>query len=144
MAAPGSGASAHTDDEAVLSHERLLRRIHPKWKVPDYNSHRWRVSSAAYDDSEDGSPTSVSLEQTLIQQGLPITLPLQGHEGYTLAAVTMGFARTVQQGIQRDPQPNDPSHALLFGTKTKSVRRKLAENSEWIVAPQEPLPDEKS
>jgi hypothetical protein len=136
MAHPRS--SAYADDITVLNNERLLRRIHPRWKVLDDNSRQWRVSSAAYTDSKDGSPTSVSLEQTLIQHKLPIELLLHGYQDYSLAAITMGFARTIGQGVQRDPQPNDPSHALLFGNKTDMVRRKLAKNSAWIVAPQDP------
>jgi hypothetical protein len=134
----------YLDDKTVLNGERLFRRIHPQWKVPDYTNQRWRISKAAYDNSRDGSPTSVSLEQTLLSLGLSVLHPLQGHEGYYLAAVRMGVARGCQQGIHRDPQPNDPSHALLFGTKTESVRKNLAKQSEWIVAPTEPLPDEVS
>jgi hypothetical protein len=130
------------DDKTVLNDERLLRRIHPKWKVPDHTNQRWRISKAAYDDSRDGSPTSVSLEQTLLRLGFSILHPMQGHEGYYLAALRMGVARDVQQGIHRDPQPNDPSHALLFGTKTGSVRKSLAKQSDWVIAPPEPLPNE--
>lgn len=132
----------YLDDKTVLNDERLLRRIPAGWKVPDYTNNRWRISSAAFDDSQDRSPTSVSLETQLVELGLPVTHPLVGHDGYSLAAVTAAAARQLGLGIQRDPLPTDPAHALLFGKKTDSVRKNLAKQSSWVVAPTEPLPPE--
>ena len=103
---------------------------------------RWRVSKAAFSDSKDGSPTSVSLQSVLILSGLAVTYPLQGFENYCLAAVSVQVARGLRLGVQRDPEPHDPSHALLFGRKTEGVRKSLANNSAWVVAPTAPLPDE--
>jgi hypothetical protein len=110
--------------------------------VPDHNQNRWRPSSAAFDDSPDGTPTSVSLEQTLLQNAFAITHPLIGHDGFLLVSVLVGIARHRNLGFQRDPEPWDPSHALMFGNKTESVGRTLAKASEWVVGPTEALPDE--
>ncbi len=60
---------------------------------------------------------------------------LTGHEGYALATFTAGLARACGQGVARDPTTKEPAHALVFGPKPKSVQRRLAKESVWLVPP---------
>jgi hypothetical protein len=41
-------------------------------------------------------------------------------------------------GIARDPLPDEPAHALVFGKKTKAVKSRLAKGSSWVVPPPTP------
>ena len=63
---------------------------------------------------------------------------LTGHPGYTLAMITAGQTRACGQGIARDPTPEEPAHAIVFGPKPKSIQRRLAKESSWVLAPPEP------
>lgn len=47
------------DDATVAESVALLRRIPPKHFCFDDNLGRWRPSSAAFEDDEDGDPMSV-------------------------------------------------------------------------------------
>ncbi|MGH8578882.1 MAG: hypothetical protein ACREVK_01730, partial [Gammaproteobacteria bacterium] len=66
---------------------------------------------------------------------IPFAKVLEGHEGYALAALTARLARSHGQGIMRKPLDDDPAHAEVFGAKSRSVRKGLAEGSEWVIAP---------
>lgn len=50
---------SYADDPTIADDAALWRRIHPTWAVADENRGRLRVSSAAFEDSPDGSPTSI-------------------------------------------------------------------------------------
>jgi hypothetical protein len=63
---------------------------------------------------------------------------LVDHPGFALASFKAGLARACQQGIARDPLPEEPAHALVFGHKTKGVRKRLAREATWIVPPSTP------
>ena len=60
---------------------------------------------------------------------------LHGHDGFALAAFTAGAAREAEQGVAREPLPGEIAHGVVFGKKTKSIRRRLSRASEWVVAP---------
>ena len=49
--------------------------------------------------------------------------------------VAAGLARSKKQGVARDPHPDEPAHALVFGNKTASVSRALAKGSVWVTEP---------
>jgi hypothetical protein len=78
---------------------------------------------------------SVVLADLVIASGRVATDMLLGHEGFALASITAAIARSNQQGVARDPLPNEPAHAIEFGRKTKSVKKALANGSEWVVEP---------
>lgn len=126
----------YVDDPSVKDEAKLLRRIPPDWIVPDpKNRAGKRASSQAFDDDRDGKPMSVQLADVLIAHGIPVTQVLAGHGGYSLTAITAGLARANGQGIIRKPRENDPAHAEVFGKKSKSVRKKLADGAEWVILP---------
>lgn len=136
----------YQDDESIPDDSLLLRRIlsnpniHIVW---DENLMCWRPSSAAFDNDRNGNPMSLVLSVELVRLNRSLASALKGHEdGFSLAAVTAGFSRSLNpiQKIVRDPTPDEPAHGLLVGKKTQSVRRKLAKSSQWIVEPDLPEP----
>jgi hypothetical protein len=130
----GTPAVGHHDDLTIPDEADLWRRI-PTWHiVRDENSGQIRPSSAAFDNDPDGAPMSVVLAA---EAENPQTA-LAGLTGFALASFKARTARDCNQGIVRDPLPNEPAHALVFGTKTKSIRRRLAKEATWVVPP--PLP----
>lgn len=78
---------------------------------------------------------SVILEELFLAAGRSPSAALARHEGYGLAAITAGLARACGQGIARDLTPEEPAHAVVFGPKPKSVQRRLAKASVWILPP---------
>lgn len=64
----------------------------------------------------------------------PFTL-LQGWEGHGLVSLSIAVLRDCALGVVRDPLPDEPWHALVWGRKTGSVRKKLVRAAEWIERP---------
>jgi len=125
----------YIDDPAIPNSEDLWRRIHPLWAVPDNNSGGWRVSSAAFDDSTDGSPLSVLLATVVAKTHRTADDVITHYAGYFLASITAGTAREYGQGIDPTPTPDEPAHASVFGKKTASIKRNLATRAKWVIAP---------
>ena len=92
-------------------------------------------------ESVDGHPMSVVLADLVTASGRGSADVLKGHEGFALAQITAGFARFKQQGVQRDPLPDEPAHALVFGNKTDSVRKAFAKTCEWVIPPPDDVLD---
>ena len=124
-----------TDDPSIADNADLWRRVPPRHIVDDHNTGGKRISKAAFDDSDDGSPMSVVLAELVLQSARTPQHILVGYDGFSLVAISAGLVRSKQQGIVRDPIPGEPAHALVFGKKTDSVRRALARGSKWIVGP---------
>ena len=126
---------AYADDSSIADDSILWRRIHPTWVVADENRGGFRVSSAAFDNSEDGTPTSVHLEVIARAIGLAAEKILTPFVGYGMASLAAGQARACNQSVGRDPQPDDPTHGFLGGQKTKSVKKRLAAACLWVINP---------
>lgn len=122
------------DDKSILDEEDLWRRIHPKWAVRDENRGGLRISSAAFDDSADGSPLSV-LRETVVRNGgrtpNDVMSPFVA-EGYRLASLRAGDARANGQGVMSTPTPEEPAHASVFGRKPPGVKKALARAAVWV------------
>jgi hypothetical protein len=125
----------YRDDPAILDEADLWRRIPPKHFVKDDNLGQVRPSSAAFENHPNGSPMSVVLADAVIASSRAPDAVLTGHEGFALAAITAGLARECEQGIAREPLPDEPAHAVVFGKKTNSVKKRLAKGSRWVVPP---------
>jgi len=126
-----------TDDTTIADDSELWRRIHPTWVVFDGNTGTWQVSSAAFDDSKNGSPTSVLLADLVRESGRTAQDVIANYSGYSLASITAGEARGCGQGVARNALPDEPAHAYVFGQKTKAAERCLARHAKWVIAPQE-------
>jgi hypothetical protein len=121
----------YRDYPTISDDAELWRRIPPWHFVDDGNLGQIRPSSAAFEDDPDGSPMSVIL-------GAEVDGPqraLAGHQGFALASITAALARGLGLGVARDPRPDEPAHAVVFGKKNKRVSRRLAMGSRWIVPP---------
>jgi hypothetical protein len=125
----------YVDDSTVADGTSLWRRIPPWHIIYDANIQRWRPSSAAFDNDPDGQPMSVILSEILLAAGRKPDTVLVGHPGYSLATISAGLVRACGQGIARDPLPTEPAHGIVFGLKPKSVQRRLAKESAWVLPP---------
>ena len=125
-------ASEPSDDRTIVNVAVLWRRIHPRWIVSSEDE-GGRVSSAAFDNSPDGSPTSVLLADIVAQTGRSAIQILAEFPGYALASLAAGQARSCRQGIARDPLSEESAHAIVFGAKTRANKRCLAKSAVWVV-----------
>ena len=82
------------DDATVTDSVALLRRIPAKHFYLDHNLDRWRPSSAAFEDDEDGDPMSVYRREVIDLEGGDVRRVLIGHAGYALATLTAGQVRS--------------------------------------------------
>ena len=91
------------DDYSISDDTDLWRRIRPNWVVWDDNDKMPRVSSAAFDNSRDGSPLSVLIADVVRATGRNEHDMLVSFEGYSLVAIKAGHARENKQGVARTP-----------------------------------------
>jgi hypothetical protein len=125
--APGK----HTDDLTILDDDELWRRIHYKQWIRDDKLGRVRPTSKAFQSPSDGSPMSVVLAK---EHSNPESY-LEKYEEPALASITAGLARECSQGVAREPLPDEPAHAVVFGRKIQSVRRRFAKEASWVIPP---------
>lgn len=125
----------YTDDSTIRDADSLWRRVPPWHLVYDENDNVIRPTSAAFEDSPDGSPMSVLLAQIVADTGRGPKDAVRGFPGFAMASITAGLSRRCRQGVARDPLTDEPAHAVVFGPKTQSVRRKLAKGADWIIPP---------
>lgn len=127
--------SNYEDDKTIQDEAELWRRINPDWIVPDEKPPGLRVSSAAFNDSRDGTPLSVLLAEIVRHTGRTAQDIIAPFPGFSLASITAGVARAQRQGIARTPTTKEPAHASVIGPKTKAIRQALAKAATWVVAP---------
>src|SRR5438132_9271727 len=118
--------TANQDDALIGDGTLLWRRVPPWHFIYDQNLQRLRPSSAAFANDPQGGPMSVVLADAVLNAGRTADSVLAEHEGYGLVAVSAGLVRECSQGVVRDPLPQEPAHALVFGPKPKSVQKRLA------------------
>ncbi len=99
--------------------EPLHRRIHPTFVHPS-----GRISSQAFTDRE------MSVDRGRYRE---VSETLRNCKGFGMARFLAEAARNFGQEVRADPELLNPAHALVVGKKTKSVARKLARASEWVV-----------
>jgi len=122
------------DDPAIADDVDLWRRILPRWVVRDENTGELRLSSAAFDDSPDGSPMSVIIEKIAMAQQITPAKVLSGYDGYSLCAFTAGAARALELRIATRPEVRgEPAHGFVVGKKTGSVKKQLRKASRWVI-----------
>jgi hypothetical protein len=122
------------DDPTIENHAKLWRRVHPKQIIYDENRRALRVSTAAFTDPS----MSVLLADTVLNSGRDAHDILIGRTGFALTSISAGLARECKQGVARDPLKDEAAHAVVFGTKTKSVKKKFVSHSQWVIPPHAP------
>lgn len=120
------------DDPSIPDSEDLWRRITPDWIVDGQDGPR--VTSQAFQNGDDGA-MSVHLSSVAAKIGRTPESILQQYPGYSLARLTAGDARAVNQGVKPDPTEADPDHGAVVGNKTKGVRRHLSGAAKLIASP---------
>jgi hypothetical protein len=119
------------DDPSIPGDERLFRRIPRTWVNWDENGNP-AISSAAFRDEE----LSVNLESVMVRNGHPPADAIRNYLGYGLAAITAAHARSLNQAVARDPQPEEPAHGVVYGPKKRGgVGGKLRDGAVWVVTP---------
>jgi hypothetical protein len=125
------------DDQSIEDNTSLLRRIPPRHCIFDENENRWRPSSAAFEDDDDGDPMSIYLSTILFQEKRELSDVLVGHDGYSLASITAGLARANNQTVRPDPLPEESSHGVVCGDKGKNKKsapkKRFAMAATWII-----------
>jgi hypothetical protein len=79
---------------------------------------------------------SVNLESVMVRDGRPPADAIRSYAGYGLAAITTAHARSLNQAVARDPQPEEPAHGVVYGRKNRGgVGGKLRDGAVWVVKP---------
>jgi hypothetical protein len=125
----------YVDDAGILDGADLWRRLFPGWVVPDGNTGGVRISSAAFDDSRDGTPLSALIADVVSQTGRTPAQVLAEFSGYGLAAISAGAVRACKQGVAPAAEPDEPAHAYVFGPKTGSAKKGMAKAARLLIAP---------
>jgi hypothetical protein len=126
----------YKDDPSIRDQDDLWRRIQPEWIIFDEALGRNRPSSAAFQDSSDGTAMSVDLAK--LRSGTAEALA--SYPGHGLASFTAGFARRdCRQGVDHTPEEGGyDAHASVWGDKPKSVRNRFAKAANLIGRPSAP------
>jgi hypothetical protein len=130
------------DDPTIADEEILLRRVPSRQLHWDPERGRYRPSSAAFDDDNEGDPMSVYLNSTMQALGLEAERTLDDQEpGFGVAGVFARVVRDEEQVVCRDPDPGppfhicDPAHGLVAGAKSTKRRSRVGRQFFWVVEP---------
>ena len=118
------------DDVSIGDDERLLHRIRPDDVVLNQETGQRRPSSATFRSKT--NIISVDLAS--------LTTPdkaLAAYPHYLLVEVDVGTVRFLGCKVVRDPLPDNPSHALLYGSgpdgrMTKPQAREIVNRCKWV------------
>jgi hypothetical protein len=118
------------DDVSIDDDERLLHRIRPVDVVLDSETGQRRPASSSFRSKS--NIISVDLAS--------LTTPekaLAGYLHHALVEIEVGTVRSLGCKVVRDPLPDNPSHALLYGSgpegrMTKSQAREIVSRCKWV------------
>jgi hypothetical protein len=118
------------DDVSIGDDERLLHRIRPVDVVLDSETGQRRPASSSFRSKS--NIISVDLAS--------LTTPekaLANYLHHALVEIEVGTVRSLGCKVVRDPLPDNPSHALLYGNgpegrMTKSQAREMVSRCKWV------------
>lgn len=118
------------DDVSIGDDERLLHRIRPDDVIIDSETGQRRPASATFRSKS--NIISVDLAS--------LTTPdkaLAAYSHHALVEIGVATVRSLGCKIVRDPLPDNPSHALLYGSGpdgrlTKSQAREIVSRCKWV------------
>ena len=118
------------DDRSIGDGEKLLRRIRPKDIHFDPITNQYRPESGCFRSDDFISLHIASLTTT--------DKVLSNYPEFSLVEFTAEELRSIGCKIVRDPLPEDPAHALMYGTApgdyvSKSQAKKLSKICRWVV-----------
>lgn len=116
------------DDETIPDDELLWRRVLPSQIVADEETGRLRPSSAAFRPSDSMSVSIASMTSVQVE--------LEKTPEQSLAEFAVGFCRSLGCSVVRQPEPENPAHALVFGGAskgclTKTQAKQIAHRAQW-------------
>lgn len=124
------------DDPSILDEDLLWRRIAQEHWVKDPKVEGgYRISSAAFENSSDGSGMSVTNGTEALRNGRSTSTIFESYsiaKCLLIAEFTAGLARNLSQGITRSSTPEDPEHSNVNGKKTRGVKNRLRKGSREI------------
>lgn len=126
---PGDGQACLGDDTILW---RRIGRLHLTF---DDNRQCFRIASSAFDEHPQDGTTSVVVapsNRTTCERAAGV---LRRHEGFGLAAVTVGRVRELGHAVVLTPTADEPAHASILGRRSKRTRRLLAESCTWAIPP---------
>jgi hypothetical protein len=115
------------DDLSIGDEEVLWRGIHPHQIVQQAGG-AFRPGSFAFQDNTPFGELSVHI--ALLTDQVRI---LKNYPDQSLAAITAGLPRSLGYSVVRDPTADDPSHALICPSPTRSHARLVAKQAVWVV-----------
>jgi len=126
------------DDPSIPDDSYVLRRIPPSEVTADCDS-GWkpRPKSSNFADNREKGPVSIVLSCLLRKAERNDQDVLSGHPGFFLVRIPVRIIRALGLDVVASPTSAEPAHGLIVGTKTTSIRKKLARAAEWIVSPPE-------
>jgi len=118
------------DDVSIGDDERLLHRIRLDDVVVDSETGQRRPSSATFRSKS--NIISVDLASLTTPDKAVATYP-----HHALVEINVGTVRSLGCKVVRDPLPDNPSHALLYGSgpdgrMTKSQAREIVSRCKWV------------
>lgn len=126
------------DDASIVNQDRLFRRVHITQLVRDGDTGLARVSTGAFDDKE----LSINIESVLAGGGETPDTCLRDYHVHKLVSITAENARRFNQVVCKDPQPDNPSHGLIYGAKSRGVLRGLCAAAIWVIPANAPRYEE--
>lgn len=119
------------DDVSIADDERLLRRIRPDDVFVEPETGQRRPSSATF----------ISKSNIISVDLATLTTPekaLANYPRHILVEIDVGTVRSLGCKMVRDPRPENPAHALLYGSgpdgrMTKSQAREIVGRSKWVL-----------
>lgn len=118
------------DDVTIGDDERLLHRIRPNDIVVDPETNQFRPSSGVFRSKSNIISVDIA----------SLTTPERVLENYPtcrLVEIEVGTVRSLGCRVVRDPLPDNPSHALVYGSgtdgrMTKSQAREVVNQCRWV------------
>lgn len=121
------------DDESIPDSEDTYRRIVEDWvQLHAVTGKKYLVSAAFSNEELSVDLSSLARPDETFGRATP--------EPLGVVAIAAGDARDCRQIIVRDPMPGDlargiqanPAHALIYGKKSKGIRRRLRDRARWV------------
>ncbi|MBI1926000.1 hypothetical protein HYR99_17330 [Candidatus Poribacteria bacterium] len=114
------------DDKTIPDTEGLWRHINTTIKgliVKDPKTGQYRPSSAVFRDKS-GEPSVDLASLTTVGKSLALK------PDFIITEIQAKIPREMGYAIVRDPQPDNPAHALICGRITKAHAREMAESAK--------------
>lgn len=109
------------DAEDIANEAWLLRRIDARMLDRTANA----VQTWAWQDQNNELSVYVAAETT---EARVLSL---GKPGQIIIRITAGSVRKLGHIVVRDPEPDEPSHCIIYPHPSRRISKKMCERSAW-------------